>query len=1327
MIGTSASLDTSRTKDLVQFAADLFGEPFDSSEGSIITGDRELHELLRESVPDRSVDARMWIEMGRVVAELREEGVRCADGWNERCRLHGINSFALPKGSQLGHELTRSLAQIKEVHRVARELQTGLVQFTELAGTLFPDVPPDSRNPALHGLIATAIFARPSDDTFPILPARYHLAASGIQGGAIRLDAHASEGWAEFKLTRSHADPGGVPYFRILACRNCGEPYFEGWKSGDAVLGKPSRGASRYVFRIRSIASAPALELGADTDEDDAEDGAFVKWVHPENGRISSEQRQGTVPIFESKLNEDQEEKQRYLKHCIACGARSGLYAEPISSLHPGDEALSAVATQVLLENLPEKEPDDYPRPLSGRRLLAFSDNRQDAAFFAPFFERTSLDLAVRAGVARAIAGAIGEDAPQLSDLAEKVWRQLKPEGQTALKRFRGARLTSMSARSLLVAHVVSEFCTAGMARVSLESLGIAHIAYEQRPISTIASAVQKVAPDMDLEAAANFVGLAFDLIRRDRAINDSADLLDLTDDRIWGRQNQQNRCFDLSKLSKRSLFPKRILPAESHHNRFTWVIQERLGLKRDEAFAVLTVFFDQAKKTRLLVRHGPGYALDLEKVRIEDGRRRPLYECQICGTRTFRSVRSICPSWRCQGSLAMLVDSVRASLLQENHYARIYLEDRTGRAPINAIAREHTAAIGVRSRENLEEEFRNGDVNLLSCTTTMELGVDLGDLDAIVCRNVPPGIGNYQQRAGRAGRRAQAAPIALTLARNGNYDQEQYLSFSGYLRARAAIPYVALDNGDFFLRHQMSMVLSGFLKANLTVDGSNTGAPRLRDLFGDGLDQENGRRFVGKFRLWSESDAGELEYRVAESLVGTLPEENQQIGLRGHALLCYANKSLADFVSDLTSRWESLQSLRLKAREEGRDGVAAAMANQQKNMLEQLLVDTLSRRAVIPTYSFPVHTCRLEISVSRSQRANQFSVPESGIQLDRSSLLAITEYAPGAEVIAGGRIWTSAGIVRYPQAFMPTRWYRVCNSCRHVEIQDDRGLLLPECPQCNDGRVDTRSSAFIEPKGFLTAYADREGRDPGSSRIRQHSAEEARLLTRASTSAYASTDVRLVRTFHAPAFPMDGAEQLRGRLFAVNRGGRGAGYLRCPRCEYAQSAPSDAGFGKSIKARHQNPRTGETCSQDLLKERVDLAHIFETDVRAFSFQSTAPRVEGFARTLAEAIRIAGIRLLPAESRDVAATYQMDDRNPVVILYDTVAGGAGFVRRIGSTGRQGISTRSLLEKAIYVLDCPAVCSSSCVKCLNDYGNQARWDEFDRTVVLPWLCQLMPAK
>ena len=1013
-IGTSATLDTDRADDLARFAADLFGEPFGPAKASVITGRREPHHLFEETDAGRSIDADAWVKVGEIADEVRNATSATTREWNRLCETRGLSAFVLPGRRRFGHELARALAGTEEFQLVADELGRGLREFTGLAQELFPDVELDVRNRALHGLISAAVFARPGHTTAPILPARYHLAVSGIQGAVVRLDSESDEGWSDLRLKRSHDDGKGAPYFRVLACRNCGEPYLEGWRSGDgsAIVGKNDGGSDRYLFRIQDVAGESTVEIGADSGEGLLPDGDPVEWVDAKTGRTSARGSPGSVRILPCQLTKDQDDHQRYLSRCAACGSRQNRYPEPISSLHPGDEAISAVAAQVILEALPEPRAVQHPRPFAGRKVLAFSDNRQDAAFFAPFFERTSLDIAVRAGIAGSIAGATGADAPGLADLAALVWQRMGPEGQAAIRRFRGQSLSNASARQLVYGHVVAEFCSAAAARLSLENLGMARVVYESASLREVAAAMESEVSPLDERTARSFSALALDLIRRDRAICEPS--LDLTDDRIWGRQSQQYRCFALDS-KRRAAFPMPVLPAAHHDNRFSWILEKRLGLSRDHTFVTLRTFFDFATRTKLLVRHGPAYALDISELRIEDGRHGALYECGSCGTRTFRSVRSVCPSWKCDGTLREFIGSYRQAAETDNHYSHLFREVAAGgsNTALNAIAREHTAAIGTRLREDLEESFRVGDVNLLSCTTTMELGVDLGDLEAILCRNVPPGIGNYQQRAGRAGRRAQAAPVALTVARNGNYDQQQYEHFDRYLRSRPTVPYVALGSADFFRRHQMSIVLSGFLRDRLA-DSDRSGAPRLSDLLGETFDNAQCDGFLADFRRWSESDAGRSAYSEAESFRMTLPEKDRIIGWRGGDLRGYAEERLRGFAHDVAGAWMSLNERMMQAATAGQFGVAGAMQMQQRNLLAQFLVSVLSRRAVIPTYSFPVHTCRLEISVNRKQKPSLYGDPEQGLQLDRAAVLAITEYAPGAEVVAGGRIWTSAGIVRY-------------------------------------------------------------------------------------------------------------------------------------------------------------------------------------------------------------------------------------------------------------------------------------------------------------------------
>jgi hypothetical protein len=411
-----------------------------------------------------------------------------------------------------------------------------------------------------------------------------------------------------------------------------------------------------------------------------------------------------------------------------------------------------------------------------------------------------------------------------------------------------------------------------------------------------------------------------------------------------------------------------------------------------------------------------------------------------------------------------------------------------------------------------------------------------------------------------------------------------------------------------------------------------------------------------------------------------------------------------------------------------------AAKMREKRQFLDQFLVSVLSRSAVIPTYSFPVHSIRLEISESRRTADESQFAQDASLQLDRDAALAIGEYAPGAEIVAGGRIWTSRGIVRRSKEYMPDKYYRICKDCGHPEIHSQRDEFGPVCEQCA-GDPQTRVTRFIEPTAFLTSLDEKQGRDPGSSRLRTRPIDEARLLTRAHFRDYADTDLIGIRTFFAPATPTAG--ETAGKLFVVNRGPKGAGYFWCSRCEYAEPAPRSALMGqKALKSAHKNPRTGEKCSQEDLSYPFDLGHIFETDIRAIGFSAPPPsfpeaadereraaKLEGFLRTLAESLRLGAAELLEADPRDMRASKELREGRPLIVLSDAVAGGAGYVQRLFEDPQ--FSAKALVSAAIRVLDCRRLeCATSCSQCINDYSNQAYWDVFDRLPVLGWMRALL---
>ncbi|CAG0903049.1 unnamed protein product [Cyprideis torosa] len=345
------------------------------------------------------------------------------------------------------------------------------------------------------------------------------------------------------------------------------------------------------------------------------------------------------------------------------------------------------------------------------------------------------------------------------------------------------------------------------------------------------------------------------------------------------------------------------------------------------------------------------------------------------------------------------------AELRSENLWTDI--SDRTVEGGFYYRTAEHSAQQTSKRLEQYEDMFKRGKINVLNCSTTMEMGVDIGGISAVVMNNVPPHPANYLQRAGRAGRRSESRAIAYTLCKANPHNKRAFKQPEWPFVTRIPAPSITLSSDKIILRHVNSFLLSYFLRTEIPSTDEYT--KLTVQWFFNGSDSP-----CSKYIEWLENPANEKI--TAQAVVNII--KGTAVAGRLHSDI-YTNS--ATELREIQRRWiaefEKLNRLMVEAKD---DAYKKALGLELKRHEDEYLLRDLSVRAYLPVYGFPTDVVTLNTyniedfkqSRERKESGSRDDNPAKWKELPSRGLdIAIREYAPGAQVVIDGRVHRSVGI----------------------------------------------------------------------------------------------------------------------------------------------------------------------------------------------------------------------------------------------------------------------------------------------------------------------------
>jgi DEAD/DEAH box helicase domain-containing protein len=627
-------------------------------------------------------------------------------------------------------------------------------------------------------------------------------------------------------------------------------------------------------------------------------------------------------------------------------------------------------------------------------------------------------------------------------------------------------------------------------------------------------------------------------------------------------------------------------------------------------------------------------------------------------------------------------------------------LHDRIALGSPYARSAEHSAQQPSRRLRNYEAEFRRGEINILNCSTTMEMGVDIGSVSTVMMTNVPPSIANYRQRVGRAGRRRQATAMAFTYCRDTPIEWEAFRAPVSFLSRAVAAPRVSLDSGPLVQRHVNALLLAAFVREQ----NGDTTTTKAGAFYGFPADLRTERLPdppSAGFRAWlAKPSTHETMAKAIGDLVRGSVLENDTGLFEG------VSAAVETAEAEFRAEWDGLQS---QAAGLDRDAAKKAIGFQLQRLCGEFLLSDLSNRGVLPGHGFPtavVQFIHKDEPDSDEGNAEEGSPFRRRFFASRNLDQAMRDYAPGADVVIDGLVYRSAGVTlnwKRPAGDSDSRDIQSLGFVWHCKACGAAGTLhgrAEECPECGAAGETLRQHEYLRPAGFAAE------REPAHA--------EADIVS------YVLPKPPIVAARGASWHPLRVPELGRSRtsasglVFYASAGSeQGDGYTICLHCGRAQAegVPESPSFAEHRPLRYTKADDDGKCpgatKPFAIKQNLLLGHEVRTDV--FELQLSRLDKSGAAWAFGSALRTALTQELGVELNEVGLWVEprqtaISGRSYTLFLFDHASGGAGFSARAKDLFAK------LLNPVRDLLDCKVDgCVKGCSACVltSDLHDQQR--------------------